>query len=89
MENPYCSCKLTRVRLVLKDNHPWLSCIFIDPDDTFTRPQRTTVLFCVIFGTLMLDGESRPTAAIPMESPYCSCKRRPGCRAGRTRRQWT
>jgi hypothetical protein len=23
----------------MKDNHPWLSCIFVDPDDSFTRPQ--------------------------------------------------
>ena len=48
----------------LKDNHPWISCIFVDPDDTFTRPQRTTVLMTVIFGNLCI-------AAILEDVPQC------------------
>jgi hypothetical protein len=48
----------------LKDNHPWISCLAVDPDDGFTRPQRTTVLMTVIFGNLCI-------AAILEDVPQC------------------
>lgn len=48
----------------LKDNHPWFSCLLVDPDDTFTRPQRITVLMTVIFGNLCI-------AAILNDVPPC------------------
>jgi hypothetical protein len=49
----------------MKSNHPWLSCIFVAPDDGFTRPQRTSVLMAIIFGNLCI-------SAILFDSPPCT-----------------
>jgi hypothetical protein len=48
----------------MKENHPWISCIFVDPDEEFTRPQRVTILMAVILGNFCI-------AAILLETPPC------------------
>ena len=37
-----------------------------------TRVLRPKTLLAIVYDDA---GESRPTAAVPMENPYCSCKR--------------
>jgi hypothetical protein len=51
--------KLTRLEtfkkisfINLKENHPLVSCLLIPPADSFTRPQRLTVLFTTMFSSL-------------------------------------
>jgi len=50
--------KLTRIEvfkkvvwLTLKEGHPVLCCLFIPPADSYTRPQRLTVLITTMFAT--------------------------------------
>ena len=49
----------------LADNHPWVSCVYVQPQDPYTRPQRMMVLQCVLFGNITI-------AALFFELPSCT-----------------
>jgi hypothetical protein len=52
---------------VLADAHPWVSCVYVRPEDPFTRPQRMIVLLSVIMGNIVL-------CALFFEVPPCGPK---------------
>ena len=64
MDNPYCSCKLTR-----STASPASHSNRETAHTSFTLAGLHALADC-----LPHCGESRPTAAVPMENPYCSCK---------------
>jgi|EP01049_Picozoa_sp_SAG25_P002105 hypothetical protein len=53
-----CKCRCgelaRKISKASKRDHPWISCAFVDAEDVFTRPQRVTVLMCVVMGTLAI-----------------------------------
>ena len=53
-----------RAMSVLADAHPWVSCVYVQPEDPFTRPQRMIVLLAVIMGNIVL-------CALFFEVPPC------------------
>jgi hypothetical protein len=51
----------------LADAHPWVSCVYVRPEDPFTRPQRMIVLLSVIMGNIVI-------CALFFEVPPCGPK---------------
>ena len=65
-----------KFKLAIIEAHPWLSCVFVNPDDRFTRPQRITVLACILFGTIALEGfffDDGFPRCLPADNGYPDC----------------
>ena len=58
----------------MKRHHPWVSLRLIKPEDTYTRLQRVTVLFCVLMANgLMVSLLMAPPQCGPQDVGYPDC----------------